>query len=239
MPDALGDRIKRYEHVTDYHLTPRSPVFIRVDGKSFHTYTRHLEKPFDLRLVGAMVHATQQTARQMTGFKLAYTQSDEASFLITDYDNLDSQGWFDYELSKIISVTASAFTAYFNQAMAETTVMSGPAMFDARAFVVPESDVANVFLWRQKDWARNSIQMLARAHFSHKELLGKKHAEIHEMLFTKGVNWAHLDDQLKNGTYVTRGGALRAEIQPSYPGVEALLMEQFQPPAEDEAIVGA
>lgn len=236
MNDSLGDRIKRYEQVTDYHLTPRSPVFIRVDGKAFHSYTRQMDKPFDLRLTAAMVQATQQTAKQMTGFKLAYTQSDEASFLITDYDNLDSQGWFDYELNKIVSITASAFTAYFNQAMADHPAARGVALFDARAFVVPEADVANVFLWRQKDWARNSIQMLARAHFSHKALLGKKHAEIHEMLFTKGINWATLDDHLKNGTYVTRYGALRGDVLPSYPSVEALLQEQLRPPSEDAPV---
>ena len=234
MIDSLGDRIKRYELVTNHHLTPRSPVFVRVDGKTFHSYTRGMEKPFDARLTAAMIHATQQTARQMTGFKLAYAQSDEASFLITDFDTLESQGWFDYELNKIVSITASAFTANFNQAMADHPAARGLALFDARAFVVPESDMANVFLWRQKDWVRNSIQMLARAHFSHKELLGKKHAQIHEMLFSKGINWAHLDDHLKNGTYVTRDGSARGDVLPVYANVEALLQEQMRPSAEDE-----
>ncbi len=40
MKDALGNRIKRYEAARNYRLTPRSPVFLRVDGKAFHTYTR-------------------------------------------------------------------------------------------------------------------------------------------------------------------------------------------------------
>ncbi len=225
MTDSLGDRIKRYEQVTNYRLTPRTPLFIRVDGKTFHTYTRNMEKPFDAKLIAAMVHATQQTAKQMSGFKLAYTQSDEATFLLIDYDGFDTQGWFDYELQKVVSITASTFTAYLNATMSEGLNL---AVFDARAFTVPESDMANVFLWRQKDWARNSIQMLARAHFSHKELMGKKHAEIHEMLHTKGVNWALLNDQLKNGTYVTRDGLIRSYVLPSYAEVESLLQEQLQ-----------
>ena len=70
-----------------------------------------MEKPFDAKLIAAMVHATQQTAKQMSGFKLAYTQSDEATFLLIDYDGFDTQGWFDYELQKVVSITASTFTA--------------------------------------------------------------------------------------------------------------------------------
>jgi tRNA(His) guanylyltransferase len=236
MRDVLGSRIKRYEAVSNYHLTPRSPAFLRVDGKSFHTYTRNMDRPFDRRLIGAMVAATQATAKEMMGFKLAYTQSDEATFLLTDYDTFEAQGWFDYELQKVISVTASAFTAHFNRAIDADL---GPdhglpvALFDTRAFVVPESDMANVFLWRQQDWARNSLQMLARAHYTHTELDKRKRADLHELLFAKGVNWATLDDQLKNGTYVTRDGATWSDVLPVYAAIEALLLEQLQAREED------
>jgi tRNA(His) guanylyltransferase len=201
--DSLGDRIKRYEATYAHTLTPRSCLVIRVDGKAFHTFTKGCEKPFDQPLIEAMVDATKFTASQMQGFKLAYTQSDEATFLLTDYDTYDTQGWFGYELNKVVSISASAFTAAFNQSYTlkpRRTV----AMFDSRAFIVPQDDAANVFLWRQQDWERNSLQMLARAHFSHKELHGKNHAAIHEMLHSVGVNWADLSNQLKNGTYVDR-----------------------------------
>jgi tRNA(His) 5'-end guanylyltransferase len=138
----------------------------------------------------------------MQGFKLGYTQSDEATFLLRDTDSHETQGWFGYELSKIISISASAFTAYFNREFDEKP----PAMFDSRAFVVPDEDVPNVFVWRQKDWARNSIQMLARATFSHRELNGKKIPEIHEMLHGVGINWADMTPVLKNGTFVGMNG---------------------------------
>jgi tRNA(His) 5'-end guanylyltransferase len=200
--DSLGDRIKRYEAVTQHVLTPNSPVLIRVDGKAFHTWTRGMNRPFDHRLIEAMRTATCMTGLQMQGFKLAYTQSDEATFLITDTDSHETQGWFGYELGKIVSITASVFTAYFNREFDEKP----PAFFDARAFTVPAADVPNVFVWRQKDWARNSIQMLARATFSHKELEGKRIPEIHEMLHGVGINWADLSPYLKNGTFVGRAG---------------------------------
>lgn len=207
MGDSLGDRIKRYEAASDFTLTPRSCVVIRVDGKAFHTFTKGCTKPFDQPLVDAMVDAMISVADEMQGLKLAYTQSDEATFVLTDFDTYETQGWFGYELNKLVSISASAFTGFFNQTYTlkpRRTV----AMFDSRAFVVPKDDVANVFLWRQKDWERNSLQMLARAHFSQKELHGQNHAAIHEMLFDIGINWANLPKQLKNGTYIDKYGVV-------------------------------
>lgn len=204
--DTLGDRIKRYESVSNHKLTPRSPLFIRIDGKSFHTFTRGLSKPYSQVLIDTMVMAAEETAAHMTGFKLAYVQSDEATFMLTDTDTLVTQGWFDYEINKVVSISASLFTAYFNdfwQTQMEE-VNTGPklALFDSRAFTVPMEDAPNVFIWRQRDWERNSIQMLARAHFSQAECHGKKVADLHEMLYTKGVNWAKISPQLKNGTFI-------------------------------------
>ena len=131
--------------------------------------------------------------------------------MLTDFDTLQTQGWFDYELNKIVSISASAFTAHFNHLWDFGHAAVGeykPAMFDSRAFVVPEDDAPNVFIWRQRDWERNSIQMLAQAHYSQKELQGKKTSDLHELLHQKNINWAHLSEQLKNGTFVKSDGKL-------------------------------
>lgn len=201
---TIGDRIKRYERATNYSLLPRSPLFIRVDGKAFHTYTRGCDKPFDQHLIDSMVIAAQKTAKEMGGFVAAYIQSDECTFMLVDYNSFDTQGWFNYELNKVVSISASAFTAYFNEAYKGST----PALFDSRAFTVPVEDAPNVFIWRQRDWERNSIQMAARAVFSHKECDHKKVPELHEMLFAKGINWADYSGQLKNGTFIFKDSEL-------------------------------
>lgn len=224
--DTLGDRIKRYESVSNPKLTPRSPLFIRIDGKSFHTFTRGLQKPYSQVLIDTMAHAAEETAKHLSGFKLAYIQSDEATFMLTDTDTLTTQGWFDYELNKVVSISASYFTAYFNEfwQMQQEEVNQGPrlAVFDSRAFTVPAEDAPNVFIWRQRDWERNSIQMLARAHFSQRECHGKKIADLHEMLHEKGVNWAKISPQLKNGTFILPKGERNYEKQ-TYESLKELI----------------
>lgn len=78
------------------------------------------------------------------------------------------------------------------------------AVFDARAFVLPPHEVVNYLIWRQQDWNRNSLAMLAQSLFSHKELQGKGRAEQHEMCFQKGHNWANLDSHVKDGRFIEK-----------------------------------
>jgi tRNA(His) guanylyltransferase len=205
MGDNLGNRIKAYEAVTQHRLLPNTPLFVRVDGKAFHTWTKGCDKPFDQAVMNTMVLAARDTAADMQGFKLAYVQSDEATFMLTDFDTHQTQAWFANELSKIVSISASTFTARFNQHYygKNARAINNPAMFDARAFNVPLHDAANVFVWRQKDWLRNSVQMLARAYFSPRQMFGKKIPDLHEMLHSVGVNWAtDITAQERNGTFI-------------------------------------
>lgn len=223
---SLGDRIKKYEGVSRHYLTPRMPVIIRVDGRAFHTFTKGAEKPFDKNIMQAMVLAAEATANEMQGFKAAYVQSDEATFLLTDYDDLETQGWFEYNLSKMISISAATMSVYFRY-FYEGEPLRFP-VFDSRAFNVPKEDVANTFLWRAQDWERNSLQMYARSFFSHKELHKKNREDIHNMLHEIGKNWTtDLTDQQKNGTFILpkeEGGLeFRYDILPQYYAIDATI----------------
>lgn len=220
MNDSLGGRMKRYEAASAHTLMPRTPVMIRVDGRAFHTFTRECQRPFDRDIIRAMVIAAQYTAADMAGFRLAYVQSDEASFLIDDLSSLQSQPWFGNKLHKLVSLSASLFTAAFNKAWPGTEL----ATFDSRAFSIPREDAPNAFVWRQRDWERNSLQMLAQSHFTHAQLQGKSHTEIHDMLHTRGVNWTRLTEQMKNGTFVLPGGDLRHD-RIDYAQVDAWIRE--------------
>lgn len=92
--DNLGERMKRYEDVSRNVLTPRMPVIVRVDGRAFHTFTKGF-LPFDTILRSTMVDAAKEVAKEMQGFDVAYHQSDEVSFLLTDYAEFETSAWFD------------------------------------------------------------------------------------------------------------------------------------------------
>jgi len=188
---SIGDRMKaNYEDRYRIKLTRRTPVIIRLDGKAFHTLTKKCEEPFDKAFCDCMDETAFELCTDIQGAKCAYVQSDEISILLTDFDSLETEAWFDYSLQKLVSVSASLAVFYFLREWKPV----GPVAFDARAFNVPKDDVCNYFIWRQQDWKRNSIEMLARAHFSHLELCRKNQSDMHEMLHMKGVNWAKLPE---------------------------------------------
>lgn len=113
---TIGDRMKNnYENITRYYLTRRMPVIIRVDGRSFHTFTKGFKKPFDDILVKTMQDTMKYLCENIHGCVLGYTQSDEISLVLTDYAELTTDAWFGNNLQKMCSVSASMATLAFNK----------------------------------------------------------------------------------------------------------------------------
>lgn len=192
-----------YEQRNEYYLTRRTPVLIRIDGKAFHTYTRNFIKPYDVDLISTMEQTALYLCENISGAKCAYTFSDEISILVTDYDNLGTQAWFDYSINKIVSVSASLATFKFNQLMYNTVQM--PALFDSRSFNIPQHDVNNYFVARQKDCIKNSISQLAQSLFSTTSLDGKNSEQRIQMCIDEyNADWNKLADNIKYGSFIKR-----------------------------------
>ena len=226
---TLGDRMKNnYENITRYYLTRRMPVIIRVDGRSFHTFTKGFKKPFDDVLVKTMQDTMKYLCENIQGCVLGYTQSDEVSLVLTDYAELTTDAWFGNNLQKMCSVSASMATLAFNKAFNDNIIKyidNNPdadcgvtkdlteyikilinarikgAMFDSRVFTIPKEEVCNYFIWRQQDSTRNSIQSVGQANFSQRELNGKSCNDIQDMLMMqKSINWNNYATTLKRGS---------------------------------------
>ena len=115
--------------------------------------------------------------------------------------------WFDGNIQKIISISSSMATLQFNKLFKEIDTEKryvdkyDKAMFDSRVFSVPTEDEArNCLIWRQEDAVKNSIQMMAQFHFSHKSLQGLNGSQLQEKLFSeKGLNWNDVEIRFRRG----------------------------------------
>lgn len=105
--DSLGDRMKNYEKVFRFYLPCRIPLILRLDGAHFHTYTKSCQKPLDPKLISVMDQVTIKLCQEIEGAVVAYAQSDEISILVHNYKTLQTQPWFDNQVQKICSVSAS------------------------------------------------------------------------------------------------------------------------------------
>ena len=180
----------------------------------------------------SMQETTKYLCENVQGCVFGYTQSDEITLILVDYKELDTSAWFDYEVQKLCSISASMATMAFNKFFErnaknyiqncatdyETDGLYGKdtseyqlcgiyqkaidkgAMFDSRCFNIPKEEVTNLVYWRQLDAARNSIQMVGQANFSHKELQNKSCNMIQDMLHEqKGINWNDFPVDCKRG----------------------------------------
>jgi tRNA(His) 5'-end guanylyltransferase len=226
--DNLGDRMKEYEAIPSNKLISKIPVLIRIDGRAFHSVTKHFTKPFDQVLIKTMQETTKELCENISDCRIGYTQSDEISLLIYPKDIWTSELFFGGKVQKICSITASMATMFFYKNFIKNVkefqdfvskeekpeskklldtynkIIEKGINFDSRCFNIPIEEVENYFIWRQQDATKNSIQMVARTLYSHKELEGKKFADLNELLFQKDVNFDKLPTVWKRGTAVIK-----------------------------------
>ena len=208
-----------------------------------HSFTRGFKRPFDEVFIKSMQDTAKYLSENIQNCKLSYQQSDEITLLLVDYDKLNTDCFFDYRVDKLCSIAASMATMAFNRAFANNVgvyctytyecmdnthenyehilslAVDKGAMFDARCFNIPKEEVTNLLYWRQDDAAKNSIQMVGRAFFSHKELHKKSRNDIQDMLMTqKEINWNDLPTYQKRGSccvkmYQTANGVFESHAE--------------------------
>lgn len=212
MSDGLAARMKAYEQAeTGRRLLSGVPVLARLDGKRFSRFTAGLERPYDARLGKLMVETTRHLVEASSAVA-GYTQSDEITLLFYA-DDVNTQTFLDGRVLKLTSILTSMATAYFNTHLAAAIPerAGALALFDCRVWAVPNpSEAACVFLWREADAARNSLSTAVRCYYPHEEVEKKGGAELHELLFGKGVNWNDYPVAFKRGTYILRRTIVRA-----------------------------
>jgi tRNA(His) 5'-end guanylyltransferase len=226
MYTEFDKRIKDYyEKRAQTTLYRRIPVIIRLDGKCFHSFCKRFDKPYDEFLNFTLNNVMKFLCENIQGTKLAARHSDEISLLLTDFDTLQTDAFFDYEVQKICSIVASMTTSEFCRKLIYEKypgeVVTEKKMylrydekwptFDCRCFNIPTNEVANYFYWRLLDCVRGSINSVAQYYFSSKELYKKSCNEMQEMLFQKhNINWSKYPNGQKNGFMCIRKKVFKA-----------------------------
>lgn len=216
--DTLEKRMQYYRSLTDYRLMPKTPVIIFLDGRAFSKFCKIFEKPFDDIFIHNMNETAKYLCKNIEGCKFAYVQSDEITLYVSDTVNNETESWFGYRLTKMLSIAASLATAKFNQLLTielckspcsredltELIANQNLVEFDCKAWNVPtENEVYNYFLWRQIDCIRNSKQMAAQAYIPHKELEGLHTGQqIEKLEKEKGIKWGKYSDDKKFGRFI-------------------------------------
>lgn len=242
--ENLGDVQKRFEQIeAGRAIMPGIPVLARLDGRSFHNYTRNFRKPFDEQLVHSMIQTTSSLVDEFKA-DVGYTQSDEITLAWINADDDETKLMFGGKFQKLCSLLAAYGSVVFNKTIENFKDDGTAASFDCRVWQVPNLKVAaDNFLWREMDATKNSVSMAASHYFSPKQLLGKSTNERKDMLFLeRGVRWEEYPTSYKKGTYVAKRkvekflteqelAMIKPEFRPPGPVLRSVIQELDLPPA--------
>ncbi|MEE3344369.1 MAG: tRNA(His) guanylyltransferase Thg1 family protein [Bacilli bacterium] len=220
--NALDIKMKEYEKVSKPFLTLGVPKIIRLDMRAGHTFCKKFDKPFDKIFSDCMVETTKELCKQIPGVVAGYTQSDEISLILNDETKNGFECFFNGNVEKIVSISASICTLEFNRIYADMVSYAiykdehyfkngyankiNKALFDSRVFCLPNvTEVHNYVLSRQLDATKNSIASVGQAYFTTEELKKKKSNDIQDMLMLqKGINWNDFPTRYKRGCIVLK-----------------------------------
>lgn len=225
--ETLKEKCERIRSEYDIYIPKKRYVMGMIDGKNFSRLIKNkYKKPFDDIFINMMNEVAIELCKNVQGMKFAYTQSDEITFVMTDFESEECCAYFDNRLCKLQSLIPSIATAKFNhlvtlnlldtpcshEDMKEMVKNMKLAQFDCKIWSTEDfNDVFAYILWRQNDCIRNSKQQTAQTYLPHKALNGKTCDEQVEMLIReKGVDWHSLDNGKKYGRFIYKEAVEKA-----------------------------
>lgn len=224
----LDTRMKMYESQFESIINPYESYIVRMDGRSFSTFTKGFKKPFDMNFINAMRLTAKDLIKKFNP-QTVYFHSDEFTLCFDslctkdEYDKLPSRysHIFNGRVCKIITTYASycsvRFNYHINNIMAhcenisdysESFIKSVQAFdetFDARVLRFDESqrfEMVNHQIWRSiRDSHRNAVNTYGQTFIGKKQILDKNQNQIIEMLKNVGIDWETVPLFIKYGIY--------------------------------------
>lgn len=233
---------KELEANSTVKLDKKLPVVVRLDGKSFSSFTKNFKKPFCEVFYLSMLDTTRLLLKSdVQGIVGAVVASDEISIFLRSFSDRkgNRSGYFDFNVQKLASTLASRTTRLFNicfrnnveifseesyddiERVKALTAAIDMAEFDCRSFSLDSTgEIYDYLLNRQSDFKRNAINMAAREEFSHSELVGVPSAVVENSLNHLGK---FVNNKYKFGTIFIKSGGEVFEL--SSEGVSELKEE--------------
>lgn len=198
----LACHMKQYEDAASVILPIGMPIILRLEGKSFRNDTEFDPASRDEAMSDLMIESIEETLSHIHNAWFAYTFEDEVSFLIYNCKNPEPQVWFSNKLQSIVSYGASMMSGRWTEKTERILLTRRKGGFTGNAFVIPEHDVVNYFIWRQMECERNSILNFAKPHFDKCDVGCHNNDYLIKKCQDKGHNWHNLENRWRRGVGV-------------------------------------
>lgn len=189
-------------------IPPETPFFLRLDGWKFKELSEAVdaEKPFDKRFAKCLVSSAKILYEKGFNPTLVYVASDELNILFADAVP------FRGRVEKLNSIIAGLISSTFALNLRKVFGKEGFVAFDSRVVLASGNErIIEYLAWRQMNAWRNHNNAYAYwilRKLGHKPLeiarkvKGLKTEELHEMLFSHGLNLAKTPQWQRRGILV-------------------------------------
>ncbi len=211
---SLGERMKTFEK--EEYISPQSAWMLRMDGKTFSSFTSKFKKPFDERFTRAMVRTLNQLMEHFNP-SCGFCCSDEITLVFPPNYGKMTEHYFNGRKNKISTLSAGKCSAYFllniiaemhdDKKMIEYIIKQAPC-FDSRLMEIPQDklyEVCNNLRWRSLyDCRRNTISTYGRYILGTKVTQNKNGEEMIKMMKEKDFDFDMLETYKVYGVYAKK-----------------------------------
>ena len=235
----LEEEMRELELYRWIRVPKSSLFFLRCDGWKFHRLSEQLklEKPYDMRFARCMVNAVKAVFKSGLNPILAFTFSDEVSFLMRGEV-------FSGRVEKLNSIVPSLLSSSLAYALEQAFQAKARVAFDSRVVYTGLERAVDYLAWRQLEAWRNHLNSyayhtLTSMGLSPREaaarLRGLRSEQIHELVYREaGVNLAKTPAWQRRGILVYWRWYTKTGVDPRTGEVREAkrrkLVENWRPP---------
>lgn len=177
-------------------------VVVRLEGHNFRKLCNLRQAPLDHDFKACLWDTARGLCAEVPGACFAYVQAHEIFLVINK--TLMVQAEFDFNNQELCSLVAPIAAELFAAPYYAKSpmMMSQPIKFDAKASDVGGDDLVKLMASYQKEAEMSYMPLHLQGYCGKKEVVGKKRAEILDLMFSKGINWSKLPAAERHGVCV-------------------------------------
>ena len=187
MTHSLRERQEIFESATDYSLSWRVPIIIRITLKSHKRLIDNLGLPYSVDFADLMSQTMLYVITNIQDALFGYYHTDEITLVLRNDKEKDTIPWHNNNLQKMVSTVASLATLGFyhsKELFADTINLNGDALFDVKIFTLPSiPEAVNHLILHQSYCMGNAVTEAAAFELSEKFETSKVYSLIKEKSF--------------------------------------------------------
>ena len=195
----IKERIEKYSSSTNLNIIPKVPVAFSLNINNFSRL--NLDKPFDTKFSDAVLCTMIKLCNEIEGCVFAYNFLDEIILISRNDQSNDTLPWYDNNVQKLASITASIASVEFNK------VYGDDIYFNSHVFSLPNMvECSNFISSKQHQYTQKLLNNLVHDHLqiSLEESLTLTIEDKVQLLEEKDVHYNSFNSILRKGCAVYR-----------------------------------